>query len=119
MGKILGKLKYNYIAFPELQTVFFTKNASFGHFYQVSMNSITISTFSKFQVQLTMRQKVQQEVFPAKLFQIQPDKSKLSLFLSDQRHSDACKISTDFDAKCKCSESRQVAHRKTIGRLKG
>ena len=30
---------------------FFTNNASFGHFHQVSMNSITNWTFSKFKVQ--------------------------------------------------------------------
>ena len=51
MGKIMGKLKHNYNAFPELQTKFFsTKNASFGNFHQISMNFITISAFSKFQV---------------------------------------------------------------------
>ena len=59
MGKIMGKLKHDYNPFPKLQTMFFhNNNAPFGHFHQVSMNFITISTFSKFQVQLTMRKKV-------------------------------------------------------------
>ena len=43
MGKIMGKLKHNYNAFPKLQTRFFTSNASFGHFHQVSINLIKIS----------------------------------------------------------------------------
>ena len=51
MGKIMGKPKYNYNAFPELQTKFFTNNGIFGHFQQVSMNSMKNCTFSKFQVQ--------------------------------------------------------------------
>ena len=50
MGKIMGKLKHNYSAFPQLRTTFFIKNVSFGHFHQVSMNFITISRFLKFQV---------------------------------------------------------------------
>ena len=36
---------------------------------------------------------------------------KLVYFSRDQRYSDACKNSTDFDAKCKGYESKQVAHR--------
>ena len=59
MGKIMDKLKHNYNAFPELRTKFFTNNESFGHFHQVSKNFITVSTFSKLQVQLTMRKKLQ------------------------------------------------------------
>ena len=51
MGKILGKLKHNYILFPELQLSFFPNKASFSHFHQVSMNYIPTLTFSKFQVQ--------------------------------------------------------------------
>ena len=59
MGKIMDKLKHNYNAFPELQTKFFHKqNESLGHFHQVSKSFITVSTFSTFQVQLTMREKV-------------------------------------------------------------
>ena len=110
MRKIMGKLKHNYNAFPELQTKFFSNNVSFGHFRQVSENFIPVSTFSKFQVQLPMRKK---EVSPTKLFQIQQDKSKVSSFIKDQWYSDACKNSTDFNAKCKGSELRQVAHRKS------
>ena len=37
----------------------------------------------------------------------------VNLFLKDKWYSDACKISTDSDAKCKGSESRLVAHRKS------
>ena len=53
MGKILGKLKDNYNAFPEFQTKLFQKqwHGIVGHFQKVSMNSITNCTFSKFQVQ--------------------------------------------------------------------
>ena len=36
-----------------------------------------------------------------------------TLFLRDQGYSDARKISTDFDEKCKGSESRHVAHTKS------
>ena len=39
-----------------------------------------------------MRKKLQQEVSPTKLLQIERDKSKVGLFLK-------CKISTDFDEK--------------------
>ena len=66
-----------------------------------------------------MRKKLQEEVFPTKLFQIQPDKSKVSLFIRDQWYSDAWKISTDFDEKCKGSDSRQVALRKSHWEAKG
>ena len=48
-----------------------------------------------------------------KVFPIIRDKSKICLFLTDQWYSDACQILTDFDAKYKCSETRQVAHRKS------
>ena len=41
--------------------------------------------------------------------------SKVSLLIRDQWYSHACKILTDFDAKCKGFESRQVAHRKPLG----
>ena len=34
--------------FPNSELSFFTNNASFGHFHQVSMNSITNCTFSNF-----------------------------------------------------------------------
>ena len=50
MGKIMGKLKHTFNAIPDLKLSFFTNNASFGHFYKVSMISITICTFYKFQV---------------------------------------------------------------------
>ena len=46
-------------------------------------------------------------------------RTKFSLFLRDQWYSHACKISTDFDEKCKGSESRQVAHRKSHWEAKG
>ena len=71
MGKIMGKLKHNYNAFPELQTIsFFHKKCVIGDFHQVSMNFITISAFLKMQVQLPTRKKVTTRVSPTKLFQI-------------------------------------------------
>ena len=115
MGKIMGKLKHNYNAFQELQTKFFHKQCiiwtippsfnKFRHILHIFKISGTIMQ------QLTMKKKLQQEVFPTKLFQIKRDKSKVSLFLRDQRFRHSCKISTDFDLKWKGSESRQVAHR--------
>ena len=33
-------------------------------------------------------------------------------------YSDACKIATDFDAKCKYSEASQVAHEKSLSEAK-
>ena len=72
------------------------------------MNSITNWAFSNFKVQLCnnyqLGEKLQQEVSPNKAFQIKGEVSKVSLFLRDQRYSDAWKISTDFDAKCNGSE---------------
>ena len=59
MGKFMDKMKNNYNALPQVQTKSFINNASFGHFRQVLENFITISTFSKFQVQVTMRRKVE------------------------------------------------------------
>ena len=40
----MGELKHNFNAFKELGTKFFTNNVSFGHFHQVSMNSVTNCT---------------------------------------------------------------------------
>ena len=51
MGKIMGNLKHTYNAFPELQTKFFHTQCVIWSSPQVSLNSITISTFLKFQVQ--------------------------------------------------------------------
>ena len=50
MGKIMGKLKQTFNAFPDLQTKFFHKQCVIWSFLQVSMISITICTFYKFQV---------------------------------------------------------------------
>ena len=50
MGKIMGKLNIPLMQFQTSKLSFFTNNASFGHFYKVSMISITICTFYKFQV---------------------------------------------------------------------
>ena len=63
-----------------------------------------------------MRKKLQQEVSPTKLFSNITKQVQVSLFLRDQGYSDAWQISTDFHAKCKGSESRQVAHRKSYWR---
>ena len=117
MGKIMGKLKHNYNAFPELQTRFFEKQCviwsfppSFNEFHhKLRILKISGTIMDNWQWEI----KLQQEVSPTELFQIQGDKSKVSLFSRDLWYSDACKNSTDFDAKWKGSESRQVAHRKS------
>ena len=72
MGKIMGKLKHNdsIMHFQNFKLCFFTNNASFGHFHQVSMSLIAISTFSKFQVKLAIREKLQQGVSPTRLLNI-------------------------------------------------
>ena len=75
----MGKLKHTFNAFPDLQTKFFSQ--TMRHlviFYKVSMISITICTFYKFQVDSAIinneQKKLQQEVTPTKLFQIHQDK---------------------------------------------
>ena len=103
--------------FQNSKLSFFTNNASFGHFHQVSMNSITNCTFSKFRYNFATinneEKSYNKRYLPLSFSKYNRDKSKVSLFLRDQRYSDAWKISTDLDAKCKGSESRQVAHRKS------
>ena len=57
--------------FDNSKLSFLKNNASFGHFYQVSNNFITVSTFSKFQVQLTMSKKVvQRKLFDGQMGKI-------------------------------------------------
>ena len=58
MGKIMGKLKHHYNAFPELQTKFFSKTCVIWSFPQSLKNFITYSIFSKFQVQVNIRKKL-------------------------------------------------------------
>ena len=117
MGKIMCKLKHNYNAFPELQTKFFHKQCviwSFLPSFNELHNKLHIFKISgSILEQLAISKKLEQELSSTKLFQILRDKSKVSSFLREQRYSDACHISSDFDGKCKCSESRQVSHRKS------
>ena len=74
MGKIMGKLKHNYNAFPELQTKFFHKQCiiwSFSPSFNEFHHKLHIFKISgTILEQLTMRKKLQQEVSPTKLFQI-------------------------------------------------
>ena len=57
MGKIMGKLKHNYNAFPELETVIWSFPPSFNEFHHNF--HILKGTILE---QLTMRKKSQQEV---------------------------------------------------------
>ena len=59
MGKIMNKVQITIIHSQNSTPRFFVNNASFGHLHDVSKNFITVSTFSIFQVQVTMRKKLQ------------------------------------------------------------
>ena len=88
MDKIMSKLTHNYNAFPELQTKFFHKQCviwSFPpRFNEFHHNFHIFEILGTIVEQQTISKILQQEVFPAKLFQIQQNKSKVSLFLRDQ-----------------------------------
>ena len=65
MGKIMGKLKHTYIAFPDLQTKFFHKQCvilSFRPNFNEFHHNFNI---------LTQFPHLQEEVSPTKLFQIE------------------------------------------------
>ena len=76
-----------YNAFPELQKKFFHKQCmilsflrSFNEFHH-KLHILQIS--GTILQQLQSGKKLQQKISPTKLFQIQRDKSKVSLFLRD------------------------------------
>ena len=90
---------------------FFTNNASFGHFNQVSMNSITNCQFSKFQLKFGTINN--EEIYYNKRYlhlsfsKYNDTSQKLVYSLETSGTVMRAKISADFDDKCKGSESNR------------
>ena len=98
-------------AFPELQTMFFYKQcviwsftSSFKEFHH---------SFYIFKISGTNNNEEKSYNMWYLPLSFSNHNETSPLFIRDQWYSDAGKFSTDFDEKCKGSESRHVAQRKT------